>query len=58
MRSRAAAPIARDVTLQALFGGDPPLEAYPTKDRDRIREQQNALRAIQPLANITGKDQA
>ncbi|MEP1201459.1 penicillin-binding protein 2 [Tateyamaria sp.] len=56
--SRAAAPIARDVTLQALAGGDPPLEAYPTKDRDRIREQQEKLRAIQPLANITGKDQA
>ncbi|MEO9574842.1 MAG: penicillin-binding protein 2 [Lentilitoribacter sp.] len=56
--SRAAAPIARDVTLQALAGGDPPLEAYPTKDRERIREQQETLRAIQPLANITGKDQA
>ncbi|MEP1355557.1 MAG: penicillin-binding protein 2 [Tateyamaria sp.] len=56
--SRAAAPIARDVTLQALAGGDPPLEAYPTKDRERIREQQEKLRAIQPLANITGKDQA
>ncbi|MFL4468924.1 penicillin-binding protein 2 [Tateyamaria armeniaca] len=56
--SRAAAPIARDVTLQALFGGDPPLEAYPTKDRDRIREQQRVLRSIQPLANINGKDQA
>ncbi|WP_299727369.1 penicillin-binding protein 2 [uncultured Tateyamaria sp.] len=56
--SRAAAPIARDVTLQALYGGDPPLEAYPTKDRDRIRKQQSDLRAIQPLANINGKDQA
>ena len=56
--SRAAAPIARDVTLQALAGGDPPLEAYPPKDRERIKEQQRALRAIQPLANITGKDQA
>jgi len=56
--SRAAAPIARDVTLQALAGGDPPLEAYPTKDRERIREQQRVLRDIRPLANITGKDQA
>ena len=56
--ARAAAPIARDVTLQALAGGDPPLEAYPPKDRERIKEQQRALRAIQPLANITGKDQA
>lgn len=41
--STAAAPIARDVTLQALFKGDPPLEAYPTKDRERIREQQERL---------------
>ena len=56
--SRTAAPIARDVTLQALYGGEPPLDAYPTKDRDRIREQQNVLRGIEPLANINGKDQA
>ncbi len=41
--SRAAAPIARDVTLQALYKGDPPLEAYPTKDRDAIRAQQERL---------------
>ncbi|CUH77934.1 penicillin-binding protein 2 [Tropicibacter naphthalenivorans] len=38
--STAAAPIARDVTLQALYNGDPPLEAYPTKDRRRIAAQQ------------------
>ena len=56
--SRTAAPIARDVTLQALYGGEPPLDAYPTKDRDRIREQQNVLRSIEPLADINGKDQA
>ncbi|MDJ0823041.1 MAG: penicillin-binding protein 2 [Paracoccaceae bacterium] len=42
--SIAAAPIARDVTLQALYGGDPPLEAYPTADRSRIRAQQERLR--------------
>ena len=56
--SKAAAPIARDVTLQALYGDEPPLEAYPTKDRDRIREQQRVLRGIEPVANISGKDQA
>jgi penicillin-binding protein 2 len=56
--SRAAAPIARDVILQALFGGEPPLESYPTKDRDRIEEQQRVLRSKQPIANITGKEQA
>ncbi len=42
--STTAAPIARDVTLQALYGGDPPLEAYPSKDRDRIAAQQDRLR--------------
>lgn len=56
--STAAAPIGRDVTLQALYGGEPPLEAYPTKDRNQIREQQSVLRGIEPLANIHGKDQA
>ncbi|WP_299044277.1 penicillin-binding protein 2 [uncultured Tateyamaria sp.] len=56
--SKAAAPIARDVTLQALYGGEPPLDAYPTKDRDRIKTQQQVLRGIQPIANIAGRDQA
>lgn len=56
--STAAAPIARDVMLQALVGGEPPLEAYPTGDRDRIKTQQRALREVQPQAAIDGKDQA
>lgn len=41
--SVAAAPIARDVTLQALYGGDPPLDAYPKKDRARIQALQARL---------------
>ncbi|WP_223423405.1 penicillin-binding protein 2 [Tateyamaria pelophila] len=56
--STAAAPIARDITLQALSGGEPPIEAYPTKDRDRITEQQRALRSVRPVANVSGKNQA
>ena len=56
--STAAAPIARDVLLQAMSGGDPPLEAYPTGDRDRIKIQQEKLREIQPQAAIDGNDQA
>ncbi|MEL7154508.1 MAG: penicillin-binding protein 2, partial [Pseudomonadota bacterium] len=56
--SKAAAPIARDITLQALYEGEPPLEAYPTKDRERIAEQQERLRAIRPMANIGASDQA
>lgn len=35
--SSTAAPIARDVTLQALYGGTPPLEAYPDSARDEIQ---------------------
>lgn len=41
--STAAAPIARDVLLRALYGKMPPLEAYPASQRDRIEEQQRTL---------------
>ncbi len=56
--STAAAPIARDVLLQALAGGEPPLDAYPKGDRARIESQQKRLRDVQPEAAIDGKDQA
>ncbi|MAY88009.1 MAG: penicillin-binding protein 2 [Pseudooceanicola sp.] len=45
--STAAAPIARDVMLQALYEGTPPLEAYPTADRNRIKAQQEKLQREQ-----------
>ncbi len=55
-----AAPIARDVTLQALYGGEPPVKAYPTKDRRRIEAQQERLRNVRPIARGvgTGEEQA
>ncbi|MEM6888501.1 MAG: penicillin-binding protein 2 [Pseudomonadota bacterium] len=56
--SKAAAPIARDITLQALHGGEPPLEAYPTKDREKIEELQERLREMQPEVSYSGRDQA
>ncbi len=56
--SKAAAPIARDITLQALYGGDPPLEAYPAADRDRIREQQERLRRARPSFDDSNSDRA
>jgi penicillin-binding protein 2 len=57
--SAAAAPIARDALLQALYNGEPPLEAYPAADRDRIEIQQRALRDVKPQARVKkGKDQA
>lgn len=50
--STAAAPIARDVMLQALYEGTPPLSAYPSASRGEIAEQQRRLadmiRDIQP----------
>ncbi|PIE13459.1 MAG: penicillin-binding protein 2 [Rhodobacterales bacterium] len=46
--SKTAAPIARDITLQALYGDDPPLGAYPPRDRGRIGAQQRRLRKLRP----------
>ena len=43
--STAAAPIGRDVTLQALYEGPPPLSAYPANVRGRIAEQQERIQA-------------
>ncbi|SMY08816.1 penicillin-binding protein 2 [Flavimaricola marinus] len=42
--STAAAPIGRDITLQALYDGEPPLSAYPSNVRGRIAEQQERIR--------------
>ena len=45
--------------LQALYGGQPPLEAYPAGDRSRIKNLQSKLRDVQPAARVKkGKDQA
>ncbi len=41
--SSTAAPIARDIMLQALYDGPPPLEAYPSNVRNRIEEQQKQI---------------
>ncbi len=56
--SKAAAPIARDVTLQALYGGEPPLTAYPEADRARIKTQQERLREIRPDRHKDKSDRA
>jgi penicillin-binding protein 2 len=55
--SAAAAPIARDILLWALYGGLPPLEAYPAEQRQAIEEQ----RAAEPAeigAAVPGRDRA
>ena len=56
--SKVAAPIARDITLQALYGEDPPLSAYPSKDRGRIRAQQERLRRERLEADADTSDRA
>lgn len=56
--STAAAPIARDVTLQALYDGDPPLEAYPTADRSKVKAQQERLKRERRDAPGSGEDRA
>ena len=42
--SSSAAPIARDVMLQALYDGLPPLDAYPSSLRSQIRQDQQKFR--------------
>ena len=56
--SAAAAPIARDVTLQALYGEDPPLDVYPSKDRERIRSQQERLQQVLRDSDPDGRSRA
>ncbi|MFQ5439468.1 MAG: penicillin-binding transpeptidase domain-containing protein, partial [Paracoccaceae bacterium] len=41
--SRFAAPIARDLLLETLYGGAPPLTAYPASQRTRIRNERKKL---------------
>jgi penicillin-binding protein 2 len=56
--SKAAAPIARDITLQALYQGEPPLDAYPEEDRATIERQQRELRQMQPDLSSARKGRA
>ena len=41
--SRAAAPIARDILLHALYGGTPPLDAYPSSQHEEIEAMRRDL---------------
>ena len=45
--STAAAPPARDILLYALYGDIPPLEAYPSEQRESIRQMHEAM-ALRP----------
>ncbi len=48
----AAAPIARDVILRALYGGLPPLEAYPESQRGRIDTMLKELPLRDPVTGM------
>jgi penicillin-binding protein 2 len=56
--STAAAPVARDITLQALYGDTPPLAAYPQSDRSRIKAQQERLQREREARDASVKDRA
>ncbi len=56
--SAAAAPIARDIVLQALYEGLPPLSAYPESQRERIRTMQETLPLLSPSASLPGASRA
>ncbi|MEP3330783.1 penicillin-binding protein 2 [Sedimentitalea sp.] len=56
--STAAAPIARDVILQALYGDTPPLSAYPAGDRSKIKAQQERLHREYPGVAAPVSDRA
>ena len=44
--SAAAAPIGRDITMYALWGGFPPIEAYPEDKREEAGQRMARIRAI------------
>lgn len=56
--STVAAPIARDIVLQALNNGFPPLTAYPESQRSRIEAERERLKLMDPDAPRSGKSRA
>ena len=56
--STVAAPIARDITLQAIYKGTPPITAYPVEDRAKIYNQQRELKKLMPRPTKSSKVQA
>ncbi|MBT0958127.1 penicillin-binding protein 2 [Alphaproteobacteria bacterium KMM 3653] len=55
--STAAAPVARDIMLQALYGELPPLEAYPSRDRWEVEQMRKGLK-LRGNTRVKGSDQA
>ncbi len=53
--SVAAAPIARDIMLQALHGGLPPLASYPSSQRGTIQTMREGLTLRDPATVSDGR---
>lgn len=53
--SSVAGPIARDILLQALSGGLPPLSVYPETQRKKIEEQRREMPLIDPSLLAQGR---
>lgn len=53
--SVAAAPMARDIVLQALYGGLPPLTAYPSSQRGTIQAMREKLILRDPELQTGGR---
>lgn len=49
-------PIVRDMVLQALFDGEPPLEVYPSSQRGTIRERRKQIKLRTAEEFIVGRD--
>ena len=57
--AKAAAPSGRDITLRALYGQVPPLEAYPTGARDDVQKRHDNMNLRTPeTGDSTGRDRA
>jgi penicillin-binding protein 2 len=56
--SAAAAPVARDIMLFALYGGLPPLDAYPSDQRERIGTMLGELTLVEPVVPGPGRSRA
>jgi penicillin-binding protein 2 len=55
--SAVAAPIARDVMVRALYGPEPPLEAWPPEQRREVEERRNT-RPADAAGAASGRDRA
>jgi penicillin-binding protein 2 len=56
--STAAAPVARDIVARALHGDVPPLEIYPSGERDKVAKMLDAMPLRRDGENTARSDRA